>query len=262
MYQHHIDSIEKLKEYFADKEDVIAVILGGSVAKGCERPDSDIDAMVVITDEAYAHRQAEGRTFECIEGYCTYPEGYFDIKYYTKSFLRDAAEKGSEPARNAFLASRCLTSKDPEIPGLVERIPVFQTAEKEDKILSFLAAFEINNGYFWNVAGDDIFLKTKAATELVLFGLRIILEENEVLFPCPKGLFAAIGRCKRVPDGILDKARRLLTTMEEEAKQDFVRTVLDSMEFVPPADGNKVYSQYNTDNELWWRVHRPLVAEW
>ena len=52
MYKHHEESLERLIEYFSDKEEVIAVIFGGSVAKGCERPDSDLDAMIVVTQEA------------------------------------------------------------------------------------------------------------------------------------------------------------------------------------------------------------------
>ena len=42
MYQHHLDSIEKMKEYFRPTEGIIALVLGGSVAKGNERPDSDL----------------------------------------------------------------------------------------------------------------------------------------------------------------------------------------------------------------------------
>ena len=34
MYKHHEESLERLIEYFSDKEEVIAVIFGGSVAKG------------------------------------------------------------------------------------------------------------------------------------------------------------------------------------------------------------------------------------
>lgn len=88
MYKHHEESLERLKEYFSDKTEVIAVIFGGSVAKGCERIDSDLDAMVVITDEAYEDRIKENKTAETIGGYCTYEGGYFDIKYMTKNFYR------------------------------------------------------------------------------------------------------------------------------------------------------------------------------
>ena len=54
MYQHHIDSIERLKEYYRDWEGVIAIVLDGSVVKGNARPDSDIDAIVVVTEKKFA----------------------------------------------------------------------------------------------------------------------------------------------------------------------------------------------------------------
>lgn len=66
MYKHHEESLERLKEYFAGKEGVIAVIFGGSVAKGCERPDSDLDAMVVVTEEEYRLRAENHTTTETI----------------------------------------------------------------------------------------------------------------------------------------------------------------------------------------------------
>ena len=59
MYQHHLDSIEKMKEYFRPTEGIIALVLGGSVAKGNERPDSDLDALVILTPEAYDKKLAE-----------------------------------------------------------------------------------------------------------------------------------------------------------------------------------------------------------
>ena len=49
MYQHHRDSIEKLKEYFWGREGVSAIVLDGSIVKGTARPDSDVDAVVVVT---------------------------------------------------------------------------------------------------------------------------------------------------------------------------------------------------------------------
>ena len=58
MYQHHIDSIEKMKEYFHGRDGVIALVLGGSVARGQERPDSDLDGLVVVTEAEFARRKA------------------------------------------------------------------------------------------------------------------------------------------------------------------------------------------------------------
>ena len=78
MYQHHIDSLKIMEDYYR-KENAIALIFGGSVAKGNERPDSDLDGMVVVSDEEYARRLAERRTAGTVHGFCTYEGGYFDV---------------------------------------------------------------------------------------------------------------------------------------------------------------------------------------
>ena len=46
MYKHHEESIENMKKYF-ENMGAIALILGGSVAKGKARPDSDLDGMEI-----------------------------------------------------------------------------------------------------------------------------------------------------------------------------------------------------------------------
>ena len=83
MYRHHIDSIEKLKEYFMPMEGMIAIVLDGSIVKGNERPDSDIDALIIVTEEKYKELAAQNRLAEVIAGRCTYEGGYFDVKYKT-----------------------------------------------------------------------------------------------------------------------------------------------------------------------------------
>jgi len=59
IYPHHEESIQKLIEYFSPNQEVLAIILGGSVAKGLARPDSDIDAEIIVTDAYYARLSAE-----------------------------------------------------------------------------------------------------------------------------------------------------------------------------------------------------------
>ena len=120
MYRHHEESLKIMEDYFRKRKEVIALIFGGSVAKGMERPDSDLDAMVIVPDAYYETLLEENRTAETIDGLCTYEGGYFDVKYMTKDYLRAAAERGSEPTRNSFIGSRVLFSSDPEIEGLVQ----------------------------------------------------------------------------------------------------------------------------------------------
>lgn len=103
MYKHHRDSINNLINLYKEDEHVIALFLGGSLAKGMEKETSDIDAMVILSDEKYEIYSQEGKLSECISDYCTYDGGYFDIKYFNKDYLVQAARKGSEPTRNSFI---------------------------------------------------------------------------------------------------------------------------------------------------------------
>jgi len=184
-----------------------------------------LDFIVLLTDEKFAELEEKKTISECIGGYCTYEQGYFDIKYQTKDFLADVAEKGSEPARNAFLGAKCIFTRDPEIPAMVERAQVFDTSLKEEKMLSFYAQFLLNKGYYWEMSRQpkDIFLRVHTASEIVLYGLRMLLEEKEVFFPCPKSLYLTVERLEDKPQDILAKADRLLRELSDEAKAVFYK---------------------------------------
>ena len=107
MYKHHEESINNMIDYFK-RQGAIALILGGSVAKGTARADSDLDGIVILTEEEYQCKEKNHTTTETVNGLCTYEGGYFDIKYMTKQYLKELAKKGSEPARNAFCQARIL----------------------------------------------------------------------------------------------------------------------------------------------------------
>ena len=111
MYPHHIESAQKLREYFEGQEGVIAVVLDGSTVKGNARPDSDIDAIIVVTEEKYAELAAQNRLAEVIPGHCTYEGGYFDVKYKTKAILADAALHASSAPLGACLIARRLVAQ-------------------------------------------------------------------------------------------------------------------------------------------------------
>jgi len=262
MYCHHARSIDNLKKCFTKDKEVLSIILGGSVAKGTARADSDIDAIIVVSDGRYRELERESRLCECIMGHCTYEGGYFDIKYCTVAFLESVAVNGSEPSRNAFLGSCCIYSSDPAIPLLLSKIPVFQIGLKADKMLSFYSAFNLNYGYFWGASSGNPYLRARAATDIVLFGYRMLLQEREVLFPSQKGLLHAMEELEQKPEGIVEKGNLLLSRMDDSSKDSFVSSILEFIKYHPPADYNEVLTRYIDDNELWWYKQRPLIAEW
>ena len=105
MEQHHRDAIERWAETAADDDEMVAVVVAGSLTKGYGLPDSDVDGFVIVTDEAFARRRASGElTFFSTE-LCDYEGGYIDAKYIDRAFLKAVTERGSEPARSAFLGA-------------------------------------------------------------------------------------------------------------------------------------------------------------
>jgi hypothetical protein len=262
MYKHHEESIQNLIKYFSNREEIIAAILGGSVAKGVAREDSDIDAMIVVTPEYYEKRKKENIVVECISGMCTYEEGYFDLKYYTKEFIQAAASCGSEPARNAYLGAYTLFSKDPEIPGIVAKIPIFQESEIDEKLLSFYSSLCLHYDYFWPLAKDNPYMKIRTAAEITYCCYRIILQENKILFPCNRRLEEFVSKAPNKPEDILELGKEFLTKLDDDSAKKFVDATTQWMSYVPPKDYNEILTCYTKDYELWWKNARPLVNEW
>jgi len=262
MFEHHRQSVEKMVEYFQADPDIIALVLGGSVAKGTEREDSDLDALVVVTDDKYEALKKENRLSEAIFGHCAYEKGYFDVKYFPKAYLMEVARQGSDPARAAWASAQVLYCRDGEIKGLIEKIPVYPSEEVEDKMLSYLGAFMLNGKYFWPISAGNPLLRTRAATDVVLFGWKMLLLENQVFFPCIRGLEKAVEALPNKPDGIVDLGNRLLTELTDEAMDAFFNAIVMAVRRHMPEDYSTMLSRYTEDNELWWYHRRPLIAEW
>lgn len=262
MYQHHLDSIEKMKEYFRPTEGIIALVLGGSVAKGNERPDSDLDALVILTPEAYAKKLAEGRTAECVFGHCTYEGGYFDVKYMTKDYIQAAAQHGSEPTRNSFVGARVLFSSDPEVAEILPKIGVFPLWEREEKMLSFYGNYRLNSGYFLKGCKAEGYLRLLSVGQVVYSVYRMILQENEMLFPCNRRLEETVEAAPRKPEGIVELGRRAVATQRDEDVDVFSQAYFQWTTWHFPEDPSLPQARYTQDFEQWWYRPRPLVNEW
>ena len=50
MYPHHAESIQNVGAFFEQDTEVLALLLGGSIAHGFAGPTSDVEVMLVISD--------------------------------------------------------------------------------------------------------------------------------------------------------------------------------------------------------------------
>lgn len=250
MKAHHKEAIERLSESLKQNENYLAVIITGSVAKGEERDDSDIDFILVVTNEEYEKRKKRNRFLYFDTQYCDYSGGYVDGKIVNLEFLKLVAERGTEPARDAFRDSWIAFSKIQELELILEKIPIYQKSEKVEKIQKFLAQFEVAKWYIGEaIRRKDKYLLIRAATDLVLFGGRLILAHNEILYPFHKLFMNALKKAPEKPDHLLELINNLLKEPNPENTQAFYEAIKKFRNWKIRGIPNV---QYMLDTELAW----------
>ncbi|MFX1457637.1 MAG: nucleotidyltransferase domain-containing protein [Promethearchaeota archaeon] len=226
MKPHHRKSIENLVESIRDDKRFLALIIAGSVAKGMEREDSDIDILLVATDEEFEKRKKKNMYLYFETKFCDYPGGYIDGKVVNLEFLKTVAERGSEPARDAFRDAWIAYSKHPELELLLKQIPVFQKEEKLEKIGKFYAQFETANWMIKEaVRRNDDYLLTRGITDLILFGGRLILEHNEILYPFHKLFMQTLEKAHDKPENFMVLINNLLRSRTADDAEAFFKSV-------------------------------------
>jgi hypothetical protein len=251
MLNHHMASLERVSEHFQQDPEVTALLLGGSLAHGYARPNSDVDIQIIVSDADYERRNAEGRVHYLNRELCTYPEGYVDGKYLGISFLEQVAASGSEPARFAFDGARVLFSRDASVEELVRRIARYPVEGKIERIRRFYAQFE---AWYWYVIEalkhDNRYLLNLSVSKLALFGGRLILAHNERLYPYHKWFLRVLADCPQKPEGLLDAIERLHAEPSGDNARAFYETVKDFREWEQPACGWP--GQFVVDSEWNW----------
>lgn len=258
---HHRRVVERLIERFADDARFPALIVGGSVAKEQARDDSDVDVLLVATEEEFARRQRVHDLWYFDQESADYPGGYVDGKVISPRFLAEAEERGSEPMRAAFRGAYVAYSRLPGLPEQIRRIPVYPEHERDEKMLAFYSQVMVLP-YFIGEAEKraDPFLFSWAASRIVFFGGRLILAYNRVLFPSEKRLLEEV---ERAPDKPADFPR-LAGALIENPSQETARAVRDCLkDFLGWDVGyGQAISRYFEDSEWNWRSGRPPLQDW
>jgi predicted nucleotidyltransferase len=134
---HHGRAVVRLINEYQDDPRFNALIIGGSVAKGCARPDSDVDFLIVATDEEFDRRRTESDLFINRKDLCDYDGGYVDGKIINHSYLDELADKGNEPSRAAFEGAFIAYSRLPRLDALLKKIPVYPEHDRDRRIKAF-----------------------------------------------------------------------------------------------------------------------------
>lgn len=222
--KHHEESIPNMITHYRENPEVKALFLIGSVATGTERPESDLDGVAVVSGDYYISRKENTTQLESVWGKCTYEGGYFDVHYMTRNMLIDAADNGTEPMRNMFSCARTLFTDEPDLPEIVARIPVFQKAEKAAKQLRHYCTFKQYYMYYLKVCKPVGAARLHAANGMIYSVYRLILLENEILFPSVRKLERTVAGEQNKPDGIIEKCARLIGSLADEDALELIET--------------------------------------
>jgi predicted nucleotidyltransferase len=251
--QHHDAAIARFVDRVRADDDVLGVVVTGSLARGRERPDSDVDLYLIVTEPAWDHAFAAQRLMYVEREGADYEHGYFDIKLATLSYLDDAAERGDDPVRDSFAAARIAYSRVPDLGERLSRVAVVPDEEWERRAASFVAQARLHGGYFLKqgIERGDPLLAANAAVHLALAVGRALLAHNRVLFQGPKYLGAAVAALPAKPQGV-DEA---LAAVVRQPSVEAGAALLDLLEGFRewPLPRERTLSTFVLDNELAWR---------
>jgi len=257
---HHREAVDAVVADVRDREEFLACVLTGSVARGWERPDSDVDFVIVATDEEYDRRRADWNLQYYREDVSDRDGVYADGKIVTHAFLEEVAENGSEPARSAFVDASVEWTNDSAIAETIADIPVYPEEERIERIETFYSQMQ---AYRWFVdeaaARDNPYLRSYAATQLALFGGRLLLANDRTLFPYHKWLSRELREIDATPEGVVDRMEALVEEQTPEAAAAFVEPIEQFRDWETPEAGWPV--RFMLDREWQWRRGEPGLEE-
>jgi len=253
MYSHHTDSIQRVTDYFQHDPEVLALLLGGSIAHGFETPTSDVDIMIFVSDEDYMKRFETNQIHFFNRELTTYADagGYVDGKYSSPRFVKQVLEKGSEPARFAFAGSRVLFSRLDGFADNVRKVAEYPVAEKAERIRRFYAQFEAWHWYSGEALRlNNPYLLNTSVSKFILFSGRLILAHNELLYPYHKWFLKVLDGAKEKPAGLLESIQHLNASKTKENIEALYEIVKG---FRPWIEGDFSWpTQFMLDSELNW----------
>ena len=208
---HHQRAIDNLVAAYENDTRFDAIIIGGSVAKGCAREDSDIDFMIIATDEEFAKRQQTGDLFINRTDLTDYKNGFVDGKIIDMAYLKKVVKKGNEPTRAAFDGAFAPFSRLRELDHIMESITKYPEDTRAEKLKTFYSMSFIQH---WLMGEADRhqnpYTLSRAASQLTLFAGRLILAYNRVFFPYHTWFYEYLGRCAEKPEGLIEQMNMVL----------------------------------------------------
>jgi len=236
MTEDHKRQIDEIIEKHRADDNVTAIILIGSLARGDEREGSDVDYNLVV-------KNWNGKTDE------------------TKESLIYIRDHGNELTRWSYTSAKILYTTDDEIEDIVRQIPVFQEKERQYKMESFVSQIRMHYSYLMLAEySKNTYLLYETAVKICLFAGRLILADNRVLYPNRKWYSREIQRIADKPAHFYEDMCGLLTQPTIEKANKFIDTLFAYKTYPEPAEG--WVKRFNDNSVFSWKNGTFSVEDW
>ena len=259
--RHHELTIAAFTASQAVRPEVLGVVIVGSVARGEERPDSDVDVYLVVTDEAYAAADRSAQVAFVSDIGVNYEGGYVDVKLASPSYLAAAADHGDDPTRASFETGRVTLDRLGELTALVAQMAILPARVWGQRVRTYRAQLGLYGGYFLVQAADrgDRFLLLHSAVHASLAAGRCALAQHRRLFRGQKYLAGDVAALTGLPEGFLDSWWKII----EEPSPGAARTLIAVTDawLGQPLTVDEALSTFIAANELGW-LNRTIPPEY
>lgn len=142
---------------------------------------------------------------------------------------------------------------------MLEKIPVFQKEEKLEKIGKFYAQIEYANYIIKDAEKrNDQYLLTREINDLILFGGRLILEHNEILYPYHKFLTQVLQNAPDKPDNLMELINTLLKNRNSKNAQTLFEAIINYRKW----ETREFWTtRFIKDTEWAWIEGKPYVGD-
>lgn len=258
MFDHHTKTIENVKRYFASQGNILAVLLGGSIAHNFATEQSDVDIMIVVSEEEFESREKSNDLLFFNRELSTYNDGYVDGKYMSQNYIKSVAKKGSEPARYAFKDSKVIYSNIDGLDKLINLAAAFPAKDKAKNQKRFYAQIHAWKWYFYEAKKhDNEFLLQTAISYFILFACRTVLCHNNLLYPYLKWMLHEVENAPIKPVDLINDIDHLLSTQEAEVIEKITSDVKNLNDW---GVGDWDWARYFYDDieSVWMRQSPPV----
>ncbi|MEJ2614699.1 MAG: nucleotidyltransferase domain-containing protein [Ignavibacteriaceae bacterium] len=260
MEKHHEESIDKFLEIYKKDTSISAILLGGSIAHGFASSDADIDICLIVSNEEYQKRKTSNKLAFSIRDISTYENGYIDCKVVDINFLIEISKHGSDPARYAFKDNRILFTKIDNLSDLLARISSFPKDKKDERRKRFAAQLLAWKWYYSEgVKKQNNYLLFLSLQKIVLFSSRLILNENELLYPYHKWMLKVLDTAEKKPERYIKKVNEIFENHTLIKVNTFCEAVLNFIGFNEQTVDWPNY--FLKDSEQNWIDHEPPVDD-